>query len=413
MNLPRLFLSSLVTFATLSAARAAAFDWPEWRGPARDGVSKETGLMKQWPADGPKKLWSYSAAGMGYSGFAVAAGKLYTMGTRDDGEILLCLDAASGKELWTAKLGPILKNGWGDGPRGTPTVDGARVYALGGDGTLVCADAASGKEIWRRTMKEMGGKTPGWGYTESVLVHDGKVLCTPGGEQGAVAALDQATGKTLWQSKDFTDGAQYASMVPATIHGRAQYIQLTMENFVGLNAKDGSLIWKQAFPGRTAVIPTPIVRGNRVYVAAGYGVGCMQVEIGPGDQPKVVFENKVMKNHHGGVILVGDHLYGYSDGPGWVCQDWKTGEQVWAEKKALGKGAIAYADGMLYCLAENDGTLVLIEASPKGWSEKGRFKLDPQSEIRNPQGRIWTHPVVSQGRLYLRDQDIIHAYAVK
>lgn len=410
MKFPLLVLPVVLTVGT---AMGAAFDWPQWRGPNRDDVSKETGLLKQWPTEGPKKLWSFNNAGQGYAGYSIVDGKLFTMGTRDGGEVLLCLDANTGKELWAAKLGKILTNGWGDGPRGTPTVDGDKVYTLGGDGTLIAAQIKDGKELWRRTMQELGGKTPGWGYTESVLVDGNQIVCTPGGSQGAIAAFDKATGKTLWQSKDFTDGAQYASVIPATINGQKQYIQLTMQSIVGINAKDGSVAWKQAFPGKTAVIPTPIVKDNRVYVAAGYGVGCMQLEISGDNAVSVTYENKVMKNHHGGVVLVGDHLYGHSDGVGWVCQNWKTGEQVWAEKGKLRKGAIGYADGQLYCVQEDDGTVVLIDASPSGWNEKGRFKLDPQTTIRNPQGRIWTHPVVSNGKLYLRDQDLIHAYAVK
>jgi outer membrane protein assembly factor BamB len=410
MKLP-LFILPVVF--TVTSAVGAAFDWPQWRGPNRDDISKETGLLKQWPADGPKKLWSFTNAGNGYSGFSVAGGKLFTMGTRDGSEVLICLDATNGKELWVAKLGNILKNDWGDGPRGTPTVDGDKVYTLGGDGTLVAAQVKDGKELWRRTMKELGGTTPQWGYTESVLVDGNQIVCTPGGPQGAIAALDKASGKTLWQSKDFTDGAQYASIIPATIDNKKQYVQLTMKNFVGIDAKDGSVLWKHDFPGSTAVIPTPIVKGNRVYVSAGYGAGSIQLEIGANCAVTVTYENKVMKNHHGGVILVGDHLYGHSDGAGWVCQDWKTGEQVWAEKNKFRKGAIAYADGQLYCLQEDDGSVALIDASPTGWNEKSRFKLDPQTTIRSSRGHIWTHPVISNGRLYLRDQDLIHAYALK
>jgi outer membrane protein assembly factor BamB len=409
----KLSLLLLPAVFTVDTALGAAFDWPQWRGPNRDDVSKETGLLKQWPADGPKKLWSFTNAGQGYSGFSVVGGKLFTMGTRDGGEILICLDANTGKELWTAKLGKVLTNGWGDGPRGTPTIDGDKVYTLGGDGTLIAAQVKDGKELWRRTMQELGGKTPGWGYTESVLVDGNQVVCTPGGSQGAIAALDKATGQTLWQSKDFTDGAQYASIIPTTINNQKHYVQLTMQSIVGINGKDGSVFWKQPFPGKTAVIPTPIVKGDHVYVAAGYGAGCVQLEIDSSNGATVTYENKVMKNHHGGVVLVGDHLYGHSDGVGWVCQDWKTGEQVWSEKNKFRKGAIAYADGQLYCLQEDDGMVALIDASPSGWNEKGRFKLDPQTTIRNPQGRIWTHPVISNGRLYLRDQDLIHAYAVK
>jgi outer membrane protein assembly factor BamB len=404
--------------AATAGAAGAGFDWPQWRGPARDDLSKETGLLKQWPAEGPKKLWSYTKAGNGYSGFAVVGGKVFTMGTRDESEILMCLDAAKGDELWVAKLGNVLPNKWGDGPRGTPAVDGDKVYTLGGDGTLVALQTKDGKELWRTTMASLGGKTPGWGYTESVLVDGNKVLCTPGGSQGTVAALDKANGKVVWQSKTWTDGAHYSSVVPATINGQAEYVQRSAENIVGLDAKTGAVLWKQAYPGKTAVIPTPIVKGNQVYVTAGYGVGSMSFTIEPGNEIKMVFDetagtNKVMKNHHGGVILVGDHVYGYSDGLGLVCQDFKTGAEVWSEKKAVQKGAISYADGMFYFLEEGSGNVVLIEATPKGYTEKSRFKIDPQTAIRSPQGRIWTHPVISNGRLYLRDQDLIFCYAVK
>jgi outer membrane protein assembly factor BamB len=275
-----------------------------------------------------------------------------------------------------------------------------------------------GKELWRATMSDLGGKVPGWGYTESVLVDGKQVVCTPGGSQGAIAALDKTTGKVIWQSKEFTDGAQYSSIVPATINGQPQYVQRTMESIVGISPKDGALLWKQAYPGKTAMIPTPIVKGNQVYVTGGYGVGSMSFRIEPGNKVAMIFDetagtNKVMKNHHGGVILVGDHIYGYSDGVGLTCQDFKTGAEVWSEKRAVQKGAVSYADGMLYFLEEGTGNVVLIEATPKGYSEKSRFKLDPQTAIRSPQGRIWTHPVISNGRLYLRDQDLIHCYAVK
>ncbi len=404
---------STLTLLSVSIPSASAGDWPQFRGADRTDVSTESGLLKEWPESGPKQLWLFKNAGQGYSGPSIVGDKLFTMGTRDSGEILIALDAAKGTELWTAKMSAILENKWGDGPRGTPTIDGNRVYALSGQGTLVCAQAADGKVLWTRSMEEVGGERPGWGYTESVLVDDAQVVCTPGGKQGTVAAFDKMTGKTLWQSKDVTDGAQYASLVPATINGAKQYVQLTQQSVFGVAAKDGALLWRTDFPGRTAVIPTPIVRDNFVFVNAGYGVGCKLLEIKPGNEVALVYENKTMKNHHGGVILVGEYLYGYSDGIGWLCMDFKTGAQVWAERKELGKGAIACADGMLYCLDEGKGTLVLAEASPKGWTEHGRLTLDPQSTIRSPDGRIWTHPVIANGRLYLRDQDLIYCFDVK
>jgi outer membrane protein assembly factor BamB len=239
-----------------------------------------------------------------------------------------------------------------------------------------------------------------------------QVICTPGGSKGAIAALDKKTGKVIWQSTEFTDGAQYESIIPADINGTRQYVQMTSQNFVGVAAKDGKLLWKESFPGKVATIPTPIVKGNQVYVTAGYGAGCKMVTIGPGNAVKMEYENKVMKNHHGGVILVGDYLYGHSDGYAWVCQNFKTGEEKWAHRD-FRKGAVGFADGMLYCLEEGSGTVKLVEANPTGWKEHGSFKLDPQTKIRSPQGHIWTHPVISGGKLYLRDQDLIYCYDVK
>jgi outer membrane protein assembly factor BamB len=405
-------LSSLV-FLLVGTTVSFAADWPQWRGPDRTDVSKETGLLKKWPDEGPKRVWLFKEAGLGYAGPSIAGGKLFTMGTRENEEVLLALDANSGKELWVAKLGKVLENNWGNGPRGTPTVDGDHVYTLSGEGLLACAQVADGKIVWTKAMKDVGGKIPGWGYTESVVVDGAQVVCTPGGDQGTIAAFNKTDGNLLWQSKGIKDTAQYASIIPATINGEKQYVQLTMESVLGVSAKDGALLWRVDFPGKTAVIPTPIVKDNFVFVTAGYGVGCKLIEIKPGNQATEVYANKIMKNHHGGVVLVGDHVYGHSDGVGWVCMEFKTGNQVWAERSKLGKGAVTCADGMLYCLDEGSGAVALVEASPKGWSEQSRFKLDPQTTIRSPQGRIWTHPVIANGKLYLRDQDLISCYDVK
>jgi outer membrane protein assembly factor BamB len=333
------------------------------------------------------------------------------MGTRDGSECLLALNADTGKDLWHATIGRIHKEGHGNGPRGTPTVDGDQVYALGSLGDLICANVADGKILWQQSMTELEGKRPNWGYAESPLVDGDKVVCTPGGAKGALAAFDKKTGKLLWQSTHFTDDAQYASIVPVDLNSARQYIQLTQQSIVGIAARDGNVLWKTPWPGRIAVVPTPIYHDGHVYVTSGYGVGCKLVKIGPDNAVSTVYENKVIKNHHGGVILVGDHLYGHADA-GWVCQNFKTGEEVWSHRD-FGKGAIACADDMLYCLDERSGAVALIEASPKGWQEHGRFKLDPQSKHRTSSGAIWTHPVISHGRLYLRDQEFIYCYDIK
>ena len=394
-----------------SVAKTTAGDWSQFRGPDRSDVSKETGLLKQWPASGPKKVWMSDKGGLGYSGFSIVGGTLFTMGARDSAEFVIALDAATGAEKWSAEIGKLLENNWGNGPRATPAIDGDRVYAMSGQGSLACLSAKDGKLVWKAEMGSFGGKVPGWGYTESVLVDGNNVICTPGGGQGTLLALDKMTGKKNWQSAEWTDGAQYASAIPIDHNGKREYVQLTMQHFAGVDAMSGKVSWSVPFGGKTAVIPTPIFKDGQVYVVAGYGVGCKSVKLGSSAEPEFLYENQNMVNHHGGVILVGDNLYGHAD-PGWVCQDFKTGESVWKYDR-FGKGAVTYADGMLYCLEEGSGTVALVEASPKGWQEHGRFKLDPQTKIRNPQGRVWTHPVVSNGKLYLRDQDLIYCYDIK
>ncbi len=402
---------------TATPASGANFDWPTFRGAARDDVSRETGLLKSWPAGGPKKIWSYDKAGMGYSGFAIAAGRLYTLGSRDGQETLICLDATTGKELWAKGFGADNKSqynvGWGEGPRSSPTVDGDRVYALGATGDLICLATKDGQQVWAKKMTDFGGKAFGWGYAESPLVDGQKLVCTPGGSQGAIVALNKMTGATLWQCKELNDTVQYASLVPATIQGKPQYVQLMMQSIAGVSAEDGKLLWRADWGGRTAVIPTPIVRGNQVFVTSGYGAGCKAVEVGANGAVKEVFRNNDLSNHHGGIVLVGDSIYGHSDKGGWTCLDWKTGAVKWQERGKLGKGCIHSADGMLYLLDEKSGDCVLLEPDPSAWNEKSRFKLEPQSPNRNPKGGIWTHPVVADGRLYLRDQELIHSYAVK
>ncbi len=397
----------------LCSYRGAAADWNQWRGPDRTDVSVETGLLKSWPQEGPKLAWLFRNTGLGYSGFAVVGDLLYTMGARGEKEELFAIDTKEGKERWAAKLGDVLDNGWGDGPRGTPTVAGDTVYALGGQGGLICVQASDGKLLWSKNLKDLGGRVPDWGYAESVLVDGDKVICTPGGKKGAIAALDKKTGEVVWQSRDFTDGAQYASLIAFEHDAIRQYAQLTMKSIAGVAAKDGKLLWRVDWPGRTAVIPTLIFRDGCVYATSGYGAGSKLVKLEKENKTSEVYANRVMKNHHGGVILVGDHLFGYSDDVGWVCQELKSGKEVWHEKQKLEKGAVACADGMLYLLGEGSGTVVLIEASSQGWKEHGRFKLDPQTKRRSPKGRIWTHPVIAGGQLYLRDQELLFCFDVK
>jgi outer membrane protein assembly factor BamB len=403
---------SIVLGLLCSAGLLAAADWPQWRGPNRDDLSTEKGLLKRWPDGGPPLAWKITGLGPGYSGVAVAKGKIFTMGDTGEQSQVMALAEATGQKLWETKAGRPGEYGGFAGPRGTPTVDGNLIYALNQHGDLLCVEAATGKEMWRKNLKaDFGGGTPGWGYAESPLVDGDKVVCTPGGGKGAIVALNKKTGELIWQSKEFTDGAHYSSLIVQEIFGQRQYIQLTAQSVAGVAASTGKLLWRARRKGAVAVIPTPIYHDQCVYVTSGYGVGCNLFKLSSsadGIQAEQVYANKTMDNHHGGVILLDQHLYGFADGKKWTCQDFKSGEAVWSNP-GVGKGAIAYADGCFYLRAEGGkGTVALIEATPAGYKEQGRFE-QPDRSSKNS----WPHPVIANGKLYLRDQDVLLCYDVR
>lgn len=393
---------------------AAADDWPQWRGPNRDNVSTEKGLLQEWPANGPSLAWKATGLGEGYSTVSIQGDRVYTIGDRKDGSYVIALNLSDGLQIWAAKLGKPGAPGWGgfSGPRATPTINGQLIFALGQWGELGCFDTG-GKERWRKDLiKDFGGSRPEWGFSESPLVDAGRVVFTPGGSKGTLAAVFKATGERIWQAKDLSDSGQYASVIVADIGGVRQYIQLTYKSVAGVSAGDGKLLWRAPFKGETAVIPTPIYSDGFVYVTSGYGVGCMLLKItesGGKFKADQIYANKVMVNHHGGVLKVGDYVYGYSDSKGWTCQDFKTGQAKWQEKEKLGKGSLTYADGRLYLRQEDKpGTVALIEATPSGYKEHGRLNPPDRTDKQS-----WPHPVVAAGRLFLRDQDVLLCYDVK
>lgn len=407
--------NSLLTLLLLASNHSLAADgpWPQWRGPNRDDISTESGLLKSWPEDGPEKIWSFENCGLGYAGPAIVDSRLYILGSREGEEMLLCLDTSNGNEIWASSVGAELENSWGNGPRSTPTIEGEFVYAVGGQGNLVCLRIDDGSEVWSKSMLDLGGKVPVWGFSESPIIHDEKLLYTPGGEQGAIVALNKKTGGLIWQTEELKDDAHYSSIVIQQKAGRMMGVQLLVKELVGFDVDSGELLWSVPWPGRVAVVPTPVFWQDCIYVTSGYGTGCMLVRVDDEFNAEVVYDNKLMSNHHGGVILLDDHIYGHSNKKGWACQKIADGEKVWLERDVLDKGAIAYADGRFYCLGEDTGELTLIAASSDGWQEHGRFTLEPQSELRSPKGRIWMHPVIANGKLYLRDQQLLHCYDIR
>lgn len=404
-----LLLAAILAGSVFAGAANVAAEWPQWRGPKRDGISTETGLLKQWPAGGPKLEWKATGLGEGFSSPAIAGGKIFIMGDVAGSCSLIALDAATGKQVWTAKVG---KTGGGPpGPRCSPSVDGGLVFGIGQFGDLVCVQAATGQPVWHKSLTtDFGGGVPGWQYSESPLVDGPLVVCTPGGRRGAVVALNKTTGVPVWQCSEFKDGAHYSSLIVEEIGGIRQYIQLTSESVAGVAANNGKLLWRAARRGQTAVVATPVYADNEVFVTSSYGVGHNAFKItAAGGQftTEQIYSGKEISDH-GGVILIGQHLYGHSDAGGWTCMEFKTGKVVW-KNNGVGKGSVTCADGNLYTRSEGGkGTVALVEASPEGYKEHGRFDQPDRSNKNS-----WPHPVVCGGRLYLRDQDILLCYNVK
>jgi outer membrane protein assembly factor BamB len=388
-------------------ASVAGEDWPQWRGPLRDGVSTERGLLKAWPAGGPPLAWKAGGAGEGYSSFAVAQGRLYTLGARGDREYVVAFDAGTGKRLWEAPNGSRFANDRGDGPRSTPTVDGNRVYAFGASGDLTALDAASGKVAWTvNVIRDFGGQNIRWGLSESPLVSGDRIIVSPGGSGSAIVAVNKANGKLLWKSQ--ADAAGYSSAVLHEVGGVRQAIVFTGQRALGIDVTSGSLLWSyDKVANRVANIATPIVRGDHVFLSSDYGTGAALLRLsadGGGVTASEVYFTREMRNHHASSVLVGDHLYGFSSAI-LTAMHFDTGQVAWRDR-SVGKGSLVYADDRLYLFSER-GVVALAEANPTAYREHGRFSLEtgPLS--------TWSHPVVANGRLYLRDQDTLYAYDVR
>ena len=404
MRIRILLLAAVVfSFAPQALAQTEA-NWPQWRGPNRDGISKETGLLKQWPTGGPPLVWKATGAGRGYSSFSIANGKLYTMGLRGDREFVIAFDIATGKEAWATAHGSAFRNDRGDGPRGTPTIDGDRLYALGGNGDLSALDARTGKIIWsKNVLREFGGQNIQWGISESPLVLGNKVLVNAGGRGASIVAFNKTDGSVIWKSQ--SDEPGYSSGMPLDVNGLTQVVFFTASRALGLDSKDGRLLWEYERPANNvANVATPIIRANRIFISSDYGTGGGVIEIKPDNKAQEIYFNKDMRNHHSSSVLVGDYLYGFSSSV-LTAMKFDTGEVAWRDR-SVGKGSLVYADGNLYCFSEN-GVVGLVEATPTGYKEKGRFRIQQDSLP------TWAHPVVAGGRLYLRDQDTIYAYDVR
>jgi outer membrane protein assembly factor BamB len=417
-----LFRAAVVLTTVLSVApllNGAPGDWPQWRGPARTGVSTETGLLKEWPSDGPPLLWTAKDIGNGYGSVVIAGGKAYVAGNIKGGEGVVCIDIKDGKKIWDA----VVRKG-GNGGRCTPTLDGDRLYVVcakgNQEGEIACLNTSDGSIVWRRDFqKDFNGRMQtSWGYSESPLVDGDWVICTPGGKDATLVALDKKSGETVWKSQvPGGDAAAYSSVVIMEVNGIKQYVQLLEKGIVGIAAKDGKFLWRyNRVANGTANIPTAIVKGDRIFCSTGYNTGAALLQIEKDSKDGFTAKElkflpaKEFQNHHGGMVMVGDYIYaghGHNAGAP-VCIEFKTGNVVWKKDRGPGTGsaAVVYADGHVYFRYESTD-MALIEATPEGYKLKGSFK------IPGGQKPSWPHPVIAGGRLYLRDQGKMYCYDLK
>ncbi len=405
-------LACLLLLSALPAGRASADDWPSWRGPQRDGICRETGLLQEWNSGEPKLAWKTKGLGEGFSGPAVVGNVLYTMGNLKGKEWVFALDVSkAGRRLWASPIGPIRHKGGGfPGPRSTPTIDGDRLYTLGINGDLVCMDIHNGDIVWRRNLvADFGGGTPNWGYAESVLIDGPTLLCTPGGAKATIVALSKRDGKQVWASP-IGDPAAYSSIIPFTAGKVKQYVTLTAKGIVGVRAKDGKFLWRYNAPSnQVANVATCVTFRQTVFGACDYGIGgglAWIQKTADGFNAKEMYFSKKMQNHHGGLILLDGALYGCSNPDVLTCLDYQTGEVKWTDR-SCGKCSLLCAEGRLYCRDER-GPISLVEATPAGFRLHGRFKQPDRSNRE-----AWPHLVIANGMMYVRDQDVLLCYDVR
>lgn len=415
--------SVAATVAALGAISSAAADWPQWRGPERSGVSKETGLLKQWPSGGPKLLWQVNDLGDGFSTPVVVGSRIYMMSNRGmDNEYVQAISTADGKVLWTARVGKVGnpdQNPPYPKARSTPTIDGDLLYALGSDGDLACLETKSGKIRWTKNLRQEFSGQPGeWAYAESPLVDGDVVVVTPGGPQATLAALNKKTGAVIWKSAvPGGDPAGYASAIIVQAAGRKQYVQLLSKGLVGVDAKTGQFLWRYAEVAKgPAQYFTPVAYGDQVYGGAlGIGGGTVRLKpTGDGVTAEQVYFVRGLPNGIGGAVLVGGNLFGTEVGQKLVAVDFATGRVAWQQEN-FGWASVAAADGMLYLHLVN-GDYVLVEATPTAYREKGRFTPpgQPQHAKKGDFAEMaFCHPVIANGRLYIRDLGTMWAYDIK
>ncbi|PQO26500.1 PQQ-binding-like beta-propeller repeat protein [Blastopirellula marina] len=466
MRLLALFLALTAPGSLLFAETAKQYDWPQWQGPNRDAISQEAGLLPEWPKDGPALAWKTTSLGGGDSTPSIAAGRVFGMSNRGDDEVVWALSEADGKEIWATKIGPAYSQRMPqskEGPGGTPTIDGDLLYVMGMKGNVACLKVTDGEVVWKRDLAdEYKGSIPAWSFRESALIDGDKVIFTPGGDEAMIVALHKTTGETIWTSKmpgaaaapaeppaeagapperpgggpgreggpggpgrggrggrggfgrGPGAGAAYSSAIAIDVDGQRQYVQFAAKGLFAVST-DGKPLWRYDRPANGMGIncSTPIFKDGLVFAASAYGTGGGAVKLekkedGTYEAEEVYFTSS-MQNHHGGMIVHDGALYGGNGGNGGgflACLDFQTGDVLWRERDAQ-KGSLTMAGDRLYLRTE-EGEVILIEPNKEKYVEKGRFMQPDRTS-----SPAWAHPVVANGKLYIRDHDTLYAYDVK
>lgn len=396
----------------LGITSVIASDWPQWRGPERDGISKEIGLLQSWPKEGPSLRWKAKDLGSGYSSPTISKGKVFLQTTKEDVEYAIALDEKDGKKLWSTAIGKVGANQGPQypGTRSSLTIDGDLVFGLASDGELNCLSAADGSLKWQKHYrKDFEGKPGMWAFSESILIDGDTLVCTPGGKSATMLALNKNSGDVIWKTSfEVMDNAEYASIMPVTVNGNKEYVQFLRKGVIGVDAKTGKFLWRYTKTiDMGANILTPVISGSKVFSSgsrSGGGLVELTVE-GENIVPKQIYFNNKLTPSIGGAILVDGYLYACNS-QSLFCADFNTGEIKWTER-CVGAASICYADGRLYVRGHSSGEVALVDANPKEFKEAGRFKQPERSKIP-----AWPHPVIANGCLYLRDQETLFCYSI-
>jgi len=402
---------TLVMLVLCTSGMTWAYDWPQFHGPARDNLSLETGLLRQWPAQGPRLVWTSQGMGQGFACAVIAEGSVYTSGNVGNDTVITCL-TLDGHPRWTVKNGPAWKQA-SPGTRSTPTIDQGRLYHENAVGDVICISAQSGRPIWSRNiLKEFNGRNIEWGLSESLLIDGDHVICTPGGEEAGVVALDKLTGRTRWICPDTGDKPGYASPIVFEHQGLRQIVLFMAKSVVGIHAKNGKLLWqvKHETPFDENINRPVFYKGLVIVASRTSGARALRLRVeGQLASVKQIWESEFLEPQHGGVLLLDGHLYGACRqsklGP-WVCLEATSGRRLYAEE-GIGTGSLTYADGRVYALSQK-GIIALIDATPTRFKIISQFKLPSQG-----QGPFWAHPVVAHGRLYVRHDDFLYCYDIR